>query len=127
MLPFPDYGAIDSSKTRFTGTENGAFLGHLELVIPFREAYEEANQTDFGLREPRASLSKAMRMKDGPLGTAPASPKANCLRGLTDLQPFRRFSRVAGIKQGTSGTLRVWKAALCKSCSDLSLRPSTVL
>lgn len=73
MLPFPVCGGIDSSKTRFTGAENGAFLGHLELLIPFREAHEEANQSDSSLREARASLSKAMRTKDGPLGTAPAS------------------------------------------------------
>lgn len=73
MLPFPIYGAIDSSKTRFTGTENGAFPWHLELVIPFREAHKEADQSDFALGEPSASLSKVMRMKDGPLGTAPES------------------------------------------------------
>ena len=60
MLPCPVYGAIGLSKTRFTGTENGAFLGHLELVIQFREAHEEADQSDFGLREPRAAPSKAM-------------------------------------------------------------------
>lgn len=100
MLPFPVYGAIASSKTRFTGTDKCAFLGRLELMIPFREAHEEADQSDFGLREPRASLSKAMRMKDGPLGTAPASSHVKVSMGANGSARFPWFQQGRRQKTG---------------------------
>lgn len=112
MPRFPVNGSFDLSKTRFTGTENSAFLRHLELVTPFRKAREEADQSDFGLVKPRASLSREMRMKDGPLGTAPASAFVQlsmwgvriCTLSLVSAGSLAK-------KQGTLGTLTDWKAA----------------